>query len=59
MTASVEEAPEGLRTTGYVPDPLSAQQALIRTLLASGLAALVTTLAWFVLHSISLPAYTH
>ena len=56
-TATVEETPEGLRTTGYAPDPLSAQQTLIRTLLAGGLAACATTLVWFVLHSVSLPAY--
>lgn len=56
-TASVEETRADLRTTGYAPDPISAQQTLIRTLLAGGTGALATTLVWFVMHAISLPAY--
>ena len=56
-TASVEETRADLRTTGYAPDPISAQQTLIRTLLAGGIGALATTLVWFVMHAISLPAY--
>lgn len=55
--ASVEETRADLRTTGYAPDPISAQQTLIRTLLAGGIGALATTLVWFVMHAISLPAY--
>lgn len=47
----------GLRTTGYEPDAISARKTLILTLAAAFAAAVVTTLAWFVLHSISLPAF--
>ena len=54
---SVEDHKSVLRTTGYSPDPLTAQQALIRTLIAGVLGAVLTTLAWFVMHSVSLPAY--